>query len=102
MESRRAYKQRRKPNDGRRGLMSYDHLVSAGKYRWRNREAKCLGGFKIDHKFVLGRRLYGQVHESAFGPGRTSATALHMSAFGSEAGMARTTRYRKKASSRQF
>src|SRR5262245_41475710 len=40
---------------------SFDHRIGAGEYCGRNGEAQCLRGFKIDYKFVLGRRLYRHV-----------------------------------------
>jgi hypothetical protein len=39
----------------------FDDLVGAGKYCRRNFEAHYLGGFKIDHQLVFGRRLHRQV-----------------------------------------
>src|SRR5215469_5887327 len=35
--------------------MSLDHFVSAGEQRCRDRDAKRLSGFEIDHEFELGR-----------------------------------------------
>ena len=39
----------------------FDHLVGTGEQlRWHC-DAECLGGLKIDHQFVLGRRLHRKV-----------------------------------------
>src|SRR5262249_38507687 len=40
---------------------SLDYLVGAGEYRGRNFKSKRLGGFEVDHQFVLGRGLHRQV-----------------------------------------
>ena len=40
---------------------SFDHLVGAGENRGGNVQTKVLGGFQIDHKLVLGRRLHGKL-----------------------------------------
>jgi len=40
---------------------SLDHLVGAGKKRWRHREAERLRGLEIDYQVVFGRRLHRQV-----------------------------------------
>src|SRR5215471_14395095 len=40
---------------------SLDHLVGAGENRGGNVQTKVLGGFQIDHKLVLGRRLHGKL-----------------------------------------
>ena len=39
----------------------FDHLVGARKHGRRHSEAHRLGGFKIDHQLVPGRRLHRQV-----------------------------------------
>src|SRR5262245_44602478 len=39
----------------------FDNVIGAGKYRRRNCEAHCLGGFEIDCQFVLGRCLHREV-----------------------------------------
>src|SRR5262249_47482148 len=39
----------------------FDRLVDAGEQGARHRKAKRLGGLKIDHQFVLGRRLHRHV-----------------------------------------
>ena len=38
-----------------------DHLVSGGEQRFGDVEAQRLGGFEVDHRFVLSRRLHRQV-----------------------------------------
>jgi hypothetical protein len=40
---------------------SFDHLISASEQHGRHGEPKRLGGFEVDHKLVLGRRLHRQV-----------------------------------------
>ena len=45
---------------------SKQYLIRSPRRRWRaapwrHREAKCLGGLEVDHKFVLCRRLHWQV-----------------------------------------
>jgi hypothetical protein len=40
---------------------SLDQLVGACEQCRRNFEAERLDGFQIDHQFVLGRRLHGQI-----------------------------------------
>src|SRR6516164_7196085 len=39
----------------------FDHLVGAGKQRWWHGQAQRLGGFQVDDKFVLGRRLHWKI-----------------------------------------
>ena len=39
----------------------FDHLVGAGEERRWHGEAELLGGLEVDHEFVLGGRLHGQV-----------------------------------------
>src|SRR5215470_10942723 len=41
--------------------VSLDHFVGAGEYRGRNFKSERLGGFEVDHQFVLGRGLHRQV-----------------------------------------
>ena len=42
-------------------LASFDHLISAGEERWRDRDAESFGGLEIDHE-LEGRWLFhGQV-----------------------------------------
>ena len=37
---------------GSRALL--DHLVGAGKERWRHREAERLGGLEVDYQLLVG------------------------------------------------
>ena len=39
----------------------FDHLVGSGEERLRHYEAESLGGFEVEARFVLGRRLHRQV-----------------------------------------
>jgi hypothetical protein len=39
----------------------FDHLVGAFEQRPRHRYTQCLPGLKINHKFVLGRRLHREI-----------------------------------------
>jgi hypothetical protein len=39
----------------------FDYFVSAREQRGRHFEAERSGGLKVDHQFVLGRRLHRQV-----------------------------------------
>src|SRR5215467_11973835 len=39
----------------------FDHLVGAGKKRWRRGKTKRLGDLEIDRQLVFGRRLYRQI-----------------------------------------
>jgi len=40
---------------------SFDHLVGAGKQRWRHVKAKSLGGFEVNYQLQLGRLLNWQI-----------------------------------------
>jgi len=42
-------------------IISFDHLIGAGEQRLRHGEPECLRGFQIDDKFILGRRLHGEI-----------------------------------------
>src|SRR4051812_2590099 len=35
----------------------FDHLVGAGKQRWRYSDAERLSGLVVDHELIFGRRL---------------------------------------------
>src|SRR5262245_30778630 len=45
----------------KRTLRVVDDVVGSGKQTQRDRETKRLGGLKIDHQFVLGRRLHRKI-----------------------------------------
>src|SRR5690242_3246566 len=47
--------------EARHSLVLFDDLVGAVENRWRNREAECLSGLKIDDQLKLGRLLDGQI-----------------------------------------
>jgi len=38
-------------------IISFNHLVDAGKQRWRNGEAQCFGGLEVDGQFERRRLL---------------------------------------------
>jgi len=40
---------------------SFDDLVGAGEYRWRDGQAERLGGLEIDDELECGRLLDGQI-----------------------------------------
>ena len=39
----------------------FDHLVGAGKQRWRNGEAECFRGLEIDSQIEIGALLHRQI-----------------------------------------
>ena len=44
-----------------RRLLSFNHLVGAGKQRFRHGKAERLSGFEIDHQLILVGRLYWKI-----------------------------------------
>jgi hypothetical protein len=44
-----------------RRLPSFNHLVGAGKQRFRHGKAERLSGFEIDHQLILVGRLYRKI-----------------------------------------